>query len=131
MLTTSNYARQGTNPNAYAISIKPPSWYKGKSLPILAPTWDMVMSSKNGTISQHQYSDMYFNHLLKQRVTIEDVVGALPDDACLLCYEPPFIFCHRRLVALWIETELKIEVPEVLDKTTIITYNFRNNTLEF
>lgn len=33
-------------------------------------------------------------------------------DFALLCYEKPGDFCHRRLVAEWIERKTGIEVPE-------------------
>ncbi|PJZ28737.1 DUF488 domain-containing protein [Leptospira kmetyi] len=33
-------------------------------------------------------------------------------DIALLCYEKPGDFCHRRLVAEWIERKTGIEVPE-------------------
>lgn len=34
-------------------------------------------------------------------------------DPILLCYETPSKFCHRRLVAQWLEQSLNIQVPEV------------------
>jgi hypothetical protein len=34
-------------------------------------------------------------------------------DAILLCWEPPGQFCHRRLVAEWLEVHLGIEVREL------------------
>jgi len=36
-----------------------------------------------------------------------------PVEAILLCWEPPGAFCHRRLVAAWLETALGIVVPEL------------------
>ncbi|MDV6237616.1 DUF488 family protein [Leptospira ellisii] len=33
-------------------------------------------------------------------------------DLALLCYEKPGDFCHRRLVAEWLERKTGIEVPE-------------------
>jgi len=40
------------------------------------------------------------------------VVEDLGSDAVLLCWEAPGKFCHRRLVAAWLEEALGIEVPE-------------------
>lgn len=37
-------------------------------------------------------------------------------DIALLCYEKPGDFCHRRLVAEWIEKETGMEVPEYQNK---------------
>jgi len=36
----------------------------------------------------------------------------LGEDAILLCYEGIFQFCHRRLVAKWLEEQLNITVDE-------------------
>ena len=36
-----------------------------------------------------------------------------PVEAILLCWEPPGAFCHRRLVAEWLERSLGIVVPEL------------------
>jgi uncharacterized protein (DUF488 family) len=35
-------------------------------------------------------------------------------DVILLCWEPPGVFCHRSLVAEWLEKRLGVEVPELL-----------------
>jgi uncharacterized protein (DUF488 family) len=37
----------------------------------------------------------------------------LGEDAILLCWEKPGEFCHRRLVAEWIEAALGVKVPEM------------------
>lgn len=129
-ITTSNYTKRGGYANSYAISIKAPSYYHGKHFPLLAPTWDMVMGVKNGKLNEHQYAEMYFNHT-QRKITAERVLDLLPDNACLLCYEPGFTFCHRRLVAMWIETETGIKVPEWVEPSVTNRYNFINNTMEF
>ena len=35
------------------------------------------------------------------------------DGKILLCYEESYEFCHRHIVALWLEDKLNIEVPEI------------------
>ncbi len=37
----------------------------------------------------------------------------LGPDAILLCWESPGEDCHRRLIAAWLESHLKIKVPEL------------------
>jgi len=37
-------------------------------------------------------------------------------DVVLLCWEAPGKFCHRRLVAEWLEEALSIEVPEYMPR---------------
>lgn len=46
------------------------------------------------------------------RLDPQKVFNDLRPDAILLCWEPPGKFCHRRLVAEWLESHLGIEVPE-------------------
>jgi hypothetical protein len=43
----------------------------------------------------------------------KEVLRDLGEDAILLCYEKPGEFCHRHLVAKWLEDELGIEVKEL------------------
>jgi hypothetical protein len=37
----------------------------------------------------------------------------------LLCWEAPGKFCHRRLVAAWLEDALGIDVPEYVPSTML------------
>ena len=113
-LFTSNYARAGANPNALAISAKAPPWYQGKTFPLLAPTWDILHAYKRGEIDQDEYIRRYLLLLKKRKLTPDSVVEMLPDGAILLCYEKPSDFCHRRIVADWIELETDIKVNELL-----------------
>jgi len=46
---------------------------------------------------------------LDPRKVFED----LGPDAILLCWEPPGKFCHRGLVAAWLEEKLGVQVPEL------------------
>jgi uncharacterized protein (DUF488 family) len=41
------------------------------------------------------------------------VFDDLGEDAILLCWEAPGKFCHRRLVAAWLEKHLGRSVPEL------------------
>jgi len=34
------------------------------------------------------------------------------NNVIMLCWEPPGEFCHRRVVAAWLQKELGFEVPE-------------------
>ena len=54
------------------------------------------------------YYDEILNMLNPRKVF--DEIG---ENSILLCYEKSGKFCHRRLVADWIEKELGIEVPEL------------------
>ena len=131
MITTSNYETSGKNPLAVAISIQPPPNFRGLRLPELAPTWEMVTGIRSGKMCEQEYTARYFDKMLDNNVSVDKILTKIHPDAILLCYEPPFIFCHRRLVAMWIENETGIHVPELLDKSLTTQYNFTNNTLVF
>jgi len=56
---------------------------------------------------RYHYQEGILDFLDPQKVFEE-----LGSDAILLCWEKPGKFCHRRLVAEWLEEALEIEVPE-------------------
>ena len=113
---TSNYARNGSNPDAIGISCSVPQWFTGNRLPLLAPEWSMVDSIKRGLMTEKEYTMKYIN-LIKNRknqeqLTAEMIYDILPENSILLCYESPGDFCHRRVLAEWIKLETGIEIPE-------------------
>ena len=57
------------------------------------------------TVGKAEYARRYNEEVLSK-------LDALGKDAILLCGEMPGTFCHRRLVARWLEEELGISVPE-------------------
>ena len=109
---TSNYARKGSDPNAVGISVGLPKWFKGRSLGILAPTWDMVNGSHAGAITHDEYTEQYIALLESRKINLEKLLNGLPDPTYLLCYEPPGDFCHRRLFAEWAELKCGWVIPE-------------------
>lgn len=114
-MRTSNYAKSGAHPLAVAISRSSPKWFRGRIYPELYPPQDLLDNYKRGTISQEEYTRQYNSRVL---ATLDpyDVIDILGEDAILLCWEGQEKFCHRRLVAKWLETELSITVPEVAAK---------------
>lgn len=110
-LYTSNYARNGKHMDAVAISIRAPWWYNRKQYPALAPTWDMVLGVKNGTMTTEEYT-VEFNKILS-KLDPQAVANELGDGAIMLCYESPNAFCHRHLVAEWMRGA-GIDVKELL-----------------
>lgn len=129
--TTSNYSKMGTAANSYAISRSVPSWYNGKQLPILAPTWEMVQGYKKGALTEHQYGELYFQLLIDRQIDFNALLGSIRPDACFLCYEAPFEFCHRRLLSMAIESQTGITVPELFDAPMLERVQLLTSTLEF
>lgn len=110
---TSYYAKHGTDRNAVAISAKPPDWYVGVTYPLLAPSWDLINGVKSGSMSEDEYTERYLKLLKKRGASPYRTLSDLGDQAILLCFETPDKFCHRRIVADWIEFTLGIVVPEI------------------
>ncbi|TFH08233.1 MAG: hypothetical protein E4H14_06820 [Candidatus Thorarchaeota archaeon] len=116
-LYTSYYARSGNHPDAIAISAKAPQFYRGKFYSPLAPTWDLLRAYKSGEIDERGYTEWYLRLLIKDRkLTPEKVVDDLKDGSIMLCYEGPGKFCHRHIVAEWLETA-GVTVTEITPET--------------
>jgi hypothetical protein len=112
VIKTSNYASAGRLPNAVAISQGVPKWFQGALYKKLAPSWTLIRSA--GT--KEQYELRYFQEVLS-KLDPKKVFDEL-DGSIILCYEPAGeilsgdSYCHRRMVAAWLEKALGIEVPE-------------------
>lgn len=104
---TSNFWRfhHRQDPRLVSIALSKPWWFKGRCYPTLAPRLDML------TMEEEEYRVEYQKIL--DRLDPRQVYGDLGEDAILLCWEPSGVFCHRRLVAAWLEEHLGVEVPEL------------------
>ena len=107
-MQTSNFARSSKDPNAVAISQGVPRWYKGRRYMPLAPSWELV---KIG--DEQLYRRLYYEQVLSNLDPLQ-VCKDLGEDAILLCWEAAGKFCHRRVVAEWLEKELILTIPEKL-----------------
>jgi hypothetical protein len=94
-----------SDPRLISIALKTPEWFQGRHYPALAPREDMLH------LEEADYRREYQKILdcLDPRQVYED----LGPDAVLLCWEPAGAFCHRRLVAEWLEEHLGVQVPEL------------------
>ena|SRR3990167_4650395 len=104
-MTTSNYKIAGHLPNAVGISQGIPRGWKGRRCKALAPPWALVKEP----------DPKRFNRLYGQQLAKLDpaaIAAELGPDAILLCWEKPGDYCHRRIVAKWLEKHLGIKVPE-------------------
>lgn len=88
-----------------SIALWDPKWYQGRRYPALAPRADMLHMEPEDYIREYQ--------AILNRLDPHQVYADLGPDAILLCWEHPGNFCHRRLVAEWLEQHLGIEVPEL------------------
>ena len=78
----------------------------------LCPEWDLVQQYKNGKISEKEYVLLYCKNNLDV-LDPQKVYNDLGNDAILLCWEKPGIFCHRQIVARWFKKEMDVDITEL------------------
>lgn len=88
-------------------------------IPELAPkrcwwrVWhDKFKDNLNSPESIEWYTNIYRDTVLAN-LNSTNVVEKLGDNAVMLCYEKPADFCHRHLIAEWIEANTCAKVSEV------------------
>ena len=110
-MKTSNFSKSSDLPNVISIASKDPNWYYGDRYPDLAPPMDLIGRYKRGEINDEEYTKEYASRVLN-KLNAQDVYDEL-EDKVLLCWCAKGKFCHRRLVAKWIESEIGIKVEEL------------------
>lgn len=93
-----------------SIAGKAPDWYDGLEYKKLAPKWAFFSEWKNGSHKgDDEYSIRQFDTKVLKETSVENILADLVnlsngelDKVILLCYEKPTDFCHRHLVANWI-----------------------------
>jgi uncharacterized protein YeaO (DUF488 family) len=113
-MQTSSFSISGKDPNAVSIARIPPRWipFKGRKYPALAPSKILLKAWNYHELTEEEYTERFYQENLS-KTTPEKVLKDLGEEAVLLCYEKPGQFCHRRLVAGWLEEALGIVVPEI------------------
>lgn len=113
MIYTTYFAKLKSLPeNIIPISIcgKAPDWYKGKQYKKLTPKYDFFIKWKE-THDNEYYIKCFKEQVLSQLdvlTVLRNLIDFLPPDGChnkeiaLVCYEKPSDFCHRHLVADWL-----------------------------
>ena len=108
MIYTSYFAKLKSLPdNIVPISIcgKAPDWYKGLQYKKLAPKYDFFMKWKENHDNDYYikcFNEQVLDKLDPMRVYQELCSLAKSDDIALICYEKSSDFCHRHLVANWL-----------------------------
>lgn len=62
--------------------------------------------------NEDDYIEKFYNRVLKP-LNPQDIYCQLGENAVLLCFEKPTKFCHRFLVAGWLENSLGITIDEL------------------
>lgn len=83
-------------------------FFKGRRYKPLAPPRELI-KIEDETLFRKLYHEQVLSKLDPATVYRE-----LGENAILLCWESPGKFCHRRVVAEWLEKALAIKVDERL-----------------
>lgn len=92
----------------------PPKWFKGPNLRAIAPSPDILEKCKS---SHAEYEKRYRTEVLslfKDANILLERISFISGgkDAALCCYEKPSDFCHRHILAKWLEEQTRIKVEE-------------------
>lgn len=110
-MNTSYYDKNAKHPNAVSIAGKSPDWYSGIEFKKLAPKyWFFKKYKEDG--DEEFYYEAYHDEVLDE-LDAQEVYDELGEDAVLLCWESSEKFCHRHIVANWLEDELGIVIEEL------------------
>lgn len=88
-----------------AISHGVPPWFQGSR------EWRLTPTPAMRTMPMPEMVAAYRDHLAT--LDPSQLAADLGEQAVLLCWEPPGIACHRRIVAEWLEAGLGAEVLEL------------------
>lgn len=113
---TSYFAKAATLRKAgivpIGIALWPPRFFRGTSMKQVAPRRYML----NDKLTDAEYEAMYRNDVLRlvnARGFIADLERASQGmDVALCCFEKPGDFCHRHILAKWLNEQTGVEVRE-------------------
>lgn len=94
------------------IALYPPKWFTGQSVKYVSPSCDILHNAK----SNEDYIQRFNTEILAKRdpkvflYNIERMANG--KDIALCCFEKPDEFCHRHLVADWLNKKLGLNIEE-------------------
>src|SRR5450755_804039 len=109
-MLTANFKTASSNPCSIAISLGVPASYRGLRYAPLHPTRAML-KIKNHEEYRAAYQVGILDRLDPQQVW-NDLHALAAGEPVILCWENANVFCHRRLVAEWLEAGLDVVIPE-------------------
>lgn len=93
------------------IALYPPRWFHGQTLHSVSPTHSILHEE-----SHEVYTERFKKEVLAKvapRMFVEDIERISGgNDVALCCFEKPDDFCHRHIVAEWLNEKLGLGVEE-------------------
>jgi hypothetical protein len=108
MILTSNFKTAGHLSQAVAISLGVPRGWRGARCTVLAPSRPLIKIMDPGTFMP-LYKAQVLDRLDPHKI-IKDLGG---DNFIMCCWEDAGVFCHRRVVAAWMQKHTGILVEEL------------------
>ena len=108
MILTSNFKIAGHLPQAVAISLGVPRGWRGARCIVLAPPRPIIKIMDPETFMP-LYKAQVLDKLDPHKI-IKDLGG---DNFIMCCWEDPGVFCHRRVVAAWMQKHTGVLVEEL------------------
>ena len=111
---TDKYIANGLTP--VGISGWNPDGYNGATYKKLAPRYSWWSEWHEKHLGDDWYIQKYYETVLNtlDPVTVVTELQQFGKDVVLLCFETPEKFCHRHIVANWLERTAKIPVREYI-----------------
>ena len=83
----------------------------------LAPPEKLLWKAKQGKIDEKDYTAQYLKEIEKRHTSsslYDSLISAYGgQDVAMLCFEKRGEFCHRRIMAQWLEQVPGVEVKEL------------------
>lgn len=111
------YHKYRENYTCVSIAGRSPDFFKGVTYKKLAPKYEFFIKYKKGKISCKEFIECYEKEILS-KLNPRDVLKELyeltySEKIILLCWEKTINFCHRHLVAKWLQNELGKTIKEI------------------
>ena len=123
MIYTSYYANYRKFKGMFRVSISRTAPINSYDLQLikLAPTAELLQKYKSNSITNEEYTSVYHNQLLKLEnngyiakfVKALSTLQELYGDVVLLCYEKKGDFCHRHLLAEYLNSNHNTIIREL------------------
>jgi len=117
-MKTSYFSKHGRRKfkGAISIAVGQPKYVVVKTVyGALAPSWNLLQDYRNDNIDEDEYIERFKKQLAKLSPSVvhQDLSRLAGDsEPILLCHCGTEDFCHRHLVAEWLEEKLGIKIPE-------------------
>ena len=90
-----------------------PSYFNGKNLINLAPSVELLNDYKKGLINEDNFREVYNSYLEENfNLVYSDLANLNLDKIVLCCFEKPDKFCHRHILADFLNAKLNLNIKE-------------------